>query len=332
MRYGFASILLALSVAFLSACSHHDQTLPPTVPQSGTSPQSIALEAGKTYQAIPNEFGAARGKALSDADLDTYIDPSVTGADRTLAHTLMGFMPANMRGDFVYLGPGNRLVSNNPRLLKYITLTPVQTAGQQSAPGARSLVAAAGTRVHPMDYSSPCSPPNPPNAPMGAYVRQVSLCGFTAGFGFVNVPCGSSNFPINPNTGVSNDAGYLYMELQGNNAGSRSLTEGGFQYNNDFSIAPWLKPPGGQVTMNNNSARFTCGENLGILHGATQTGQYLFTSVGELPINCTPQQVFCNGNTCSEPRLRNTQFGLPKLAHNGLMMHSFKLNGRPLSE
>jgi hypothetical protein len=257
-------------------------------PQGGVKTQSVSPG---TYQAVPNIFAAARGKDLNDTDLDSYIDSSVSGADRALAHTLMAVMPANMRGDFIYLRPGNRLVSNNPKLLKYVSISSLQPGTPSQGSGLHSIVPATSTRLHAMDYSSSCSPPNPPSNPGGAYVRQVSLCKFTAGWGFVNVPCGYSSFATNSAGYV--DAGYLYMELQGS---SGSLTEGGLQYNSDASIAPYLRTPGGFVTMNNNSVRYTCGENLGIVFGATQSGLYTYTAVGQVPATCSPQTAFCNGN------------------------------------
>ena len=90
---------IAILVA-LAGCSHGGKVVP-----AQTSAQSVGQSALASNAALPNIFEAARNKKLRDADLDAYIDPSVTGADRALAHKLMRIMPPNQRGDFVWFDP-----------------------------------------------------------------------------------------------------------------------------------------------------------------------------------------------------------------------------------
>jgi len=120
----------------------------------------------------------------------------------------------------------------------------------------------------------------------GSIRPQVSYCGFTTGFGFVNVPCGYTYFAN------SGDVGYLYFALKG---ASGSETEGGLQYNNDGSVQPHLVSTifGDKTTsMNNYGAHYGCGMNLGVFSGATSDGSMTHTQVGVLPSNLTPQYVF----------------------------------------
>lgn len=198
----------------MSACSTQSgqATIPPSYTSQAQPAQTSQPQRASTFaqaqaaaaskrtanQSVPNVFEQARGLNLSPSDFDVYIDPSVQGADRQLAEQLLAYMPANQRGDFVYFDANGRLVSNNPALLKYVSVSQTKRAAttQTMQSNARGI-------VRPMDYSSPCSPPNPPEVTGGAYVRQVSQCGFTAGDAFVNVPCGYSSFQ-------TGDVGFLY--------------------------------------------------------------------------------------------------------------------------
>ncbi len=101
------------------------------------------------------------------------------------------------------------------------------------------------------------------------------------------MPCGDTNL-------VQGDTGFLYFELQGSRG---SLVEGGFQYNSDSSIQPYVRASyeSGYETLNNSGQHFTCGENIGVLHGETQNAQYTYTTAGQLPSNLQPQTNFYNG-------------------------------------
>lgn len=253
----------------------------------------------RNLQAVPNVFEAARGRYLTYSDLGKYIDPSVTGADREMARHLMALMPINQRGDFIYVSRNGRLLSNNPARLRYVTLTYRRATPQNRKMGVSPVLGRGWNEgPNPDDYQSPCSPPNPPSNPHGAYVRNVSQCGFAAGWAFVNLPCGTT---------VMNDGdqGYLYWELRGN---AGSLVEGGLNYYSDHPSgvpptggqAPYLRSSaignGGYETLTNGSARYDCGQNMGIFHGAAlpSAGQLTFTEVGIVPSNLDPQTEWLN--------------------------------------
>ncbi len=249
--------------------------------------------SSRIFQAVPNVFETARGRQLTDRDLDVYIARSVTGSDRVLAHKIMAMMPANERGDFVYSSLSGHLVSNNPALLPYIQLTIRESSRNGASSWSRTARTNTLGRIQPFQVTQ-CSLPDPPTGGTGAggaYVRQVSYCGFTTGFGFVNVPCGYTYFAN------SGDVGYLYFALKG---ASGSETEGGLQYNNDGSVQPHLVSTifGDKTTsMNNYGAHYGCGMNLGVFSGATSDGSMTYTQVGVLPSNLTPQYVFIRSSS-----------------------------------
>jgi len=190
-------------------------------------------------------------------------------------------MPANLRGDFAYMDAGNRIVSNNPALIPYIKAT----HGVSPSAIARSLPSA----IRPMDYSSSCSPPG---SQTGPYVRDVSVCGMTAGWGFVNTACGYTNLALG-------DEGQLYFELRGSNG---SLSEGGLQYNSDSSIQPYMRTdytnPSYQ-TMGNSDAHYQCDQTLTIIHGVaySSAGFVTYTMVGQLPSDIDPATQWVNMNS-----------------------------------
>ncbi|MGA7570839.1 MAG: hypothetical protein WCC70_12065 [Candidatus Aquilonibacter sp.] len=259
--------------------------------QSFTVVKRAAVAHQTSAQSAPNLFAEGRGLSLTDSDLDTYIDPAVTGNDRVLAHKFMAMMPPNQRGDFVYLASDGHLVSNNPAALPFVTVT---HSTEPVAQATMSRTDTSSPATHRMDYSNSCSPPNPPSSPGGPYARNVSECTFTAGLGFVNVPCGTTIL-------ASGDAGHLYFELQGSGigTGAKSLVEGGLEYYSDTSVAPYLRSSAvssnsGYVTMTNNSTRYGCGQNLVIEHGATSNGTYTYTQVGQLPSQYDPETSWVN--------------------------------------
>ena len=117
---------------------------------------------------------------------------------------------------------------------------------------------------------------------------MVSQCGFSAGWGFVNVPCGETAFAVG-------DQGNLYFEVRG---ASGSLVEGGLQYNSDASVQPYLRSTAsGYITLNNNTAKYTCGQNLVVWEGATLNGAYNFTEAGQLPSSYDPQTAWIDEET-----------------------------------
>lgn len=249
-------------------------------------------------QKIPNVFAAAAGLTLSQKQIDAYISPSVTGKDRQNARALMALMPKNLRADFIYMDPSGHLVSNNPSVIQTIKVGSHGYDINRRAPTAATMnartVASSPRTVRPMDYSSSCAPP--PSS-TGPYVRDISVCGMTMGWAFVQVSCGYSNF-------ASGDQGNLYFELHGSGNGG-SLSEGGLQYNSDNSIQPYVNATsahyptmsGGPYEYNCNSGPMTIIQGATYCTGCNPQGEYILTSVGLLPPNINPQTQWINMNS-----------------------------------
>ncbi|HEX3469200.1 MAG TPA: hypothetical protein VHT05_14060, partial [Candidatus Elarobacter sp.] len=178
------SLTAAICIA-LPACSMQPVGSLPQARGIGPGTESTARATQYFANGIKNVFASAQNATLSEADFDSYIDKSVQGSDRIVARRLMRYMPANLRGDFVYVGSDGRLISNNPLLLSHaqLTLTPRTASSSITGRGPEGSREVSG-------YSSSCSPPDPPTNGHGPYVRLVSLCGFAAGWGFVYVTPG----------------------------------------------------------------------------------------------------------------------------------------------
>ncbi len=208
--WSFKYSTLALALVYLSACSQRPIGI---VPPGAKSPSKVSRAA--TPPQVPNLFATAVGKNLSDAAIDSYIDASIVGSDRKLAHTLLKMMPRNRRGDFIYYD-GKRLLSNNLALLPYAQLT----AWHSAVPTAVASTERVTTRSSPRKPASvgACSPPDP-YTNSGPYVREVGNCGFTGGWSIVNLKCGTTqlNTPYYEN-------GYMYMEER---AANGQFYEGG---------------------------------------------------------------------------------------------------------
>jgi hypothetical protein len=284
----------------LTACSgqvgSNGQSIPAAAQQSASgtpssaafaSVRAAALAAKSSNEAVENVFAQATNKSLADSDIETYIDPRVTGAERTLAHQLLAQEPANLRGDFAYMGSDGRVISNNPDLIPYIQVTRGQVA--RAAPG--RIAASSNPRYHAMNYSSPCSPPNPGNAPQGAYDREVAVCGFDTGWAFAEIPCGTSYMP-------SGDSGNMYFETYGTQG---STMEGGLEYYSDISIAPYARQYNVSTnvsqyeTMQNNTTRYSCGNIMGIFSGLTLNTYQTYTVVGQLAAGLDPETEYVSG-------------------------------------
>lgn len=297
-------VLAALLAAYIRApalASNMDfmSGLPTTSSTSGNAPGNI--------------FRLARNRHLSAADIDAFIDPSVTGSDRILARRLMAAMPANLRGDFVALERNNHLVSNNPAILRYVRVTSGLLPNRSNVLARHSNPSASrwNQRIRPFGQRFSASPPRvapnfytncgPAQSNSGAYVRDVSSCGMTDGWGFVFVPC-YAYYPAS-----SNDLGYLYMELVGSGgATSGSAVEGGFQYNSDSNIQGYVRTTYavnghiGYQTMNqsNPNYRYGCGQTLVVSHGIAQAANnWIYTMVGQLPSNIDPRTQYINMNS-----------------------------------
>lgn len=306
LGFSFAIVRRAVSAVVVAvvlvACSGSKTA---SVPHSASAAKKSGYTKAVASQSEPNMFAAAQCNDLTDEAIDSYIDPSVQGADRTLAHSLMRAMPKCLRGDFIEWDQSGHLVSNNPRILKWVTITNGAVTQTSTAPPTTMTktrsVSTSGVR-HAADYTGTCAPPAFTG---GAGVRDVSACGMTTGWGFISYPCGTTNFQ-------PGDDGYLYMEITGSGGKtSGSTIEGGFQVNppdggglGDGTIQPYSRATyinSGQyqqMNYSNPGYTFSCGQTLTLTHGmSTGNNGYIYTMVGQLPSNIDPATQYVNMNT-----------------------------------
>ena len=242
-----------------------------------------------------NRFQAAQLKHLKDSDIDAYIDSSVVGADRVMAHKLMAMIPSEFRGDFVYIDKNDRAISNNPALLRHLVLKnilqPQSDRGASnmqstaSAPTIPRLAIASNTR-QTRSYTS-CGPGATNNGPS---IRLVSACGYVAAIGIVTLECGTSGGSRMGAAGGDN--GYLSFEL--NNLGA-SRIEAGLQYFSDNPTG--LQGSGGLFAYVNNGSNiamtqqyhYPCGQRMVLAHGLTKGSLHLtYSYAGEVPSSFNP--------------------------------------------
>jgi hypothetical protein len=277
MLCGRSVAAIAFIAFLLSACS--PGPLQSFIPggKSGSASSHVASDLQAAPQ-VPNVFARAVGMKLDDGGIDSYIDASIVGADRKLAHALMKLMPANRRGDFAYYD-GKRILSNNPALLPYLTLTAKHANFAMTSRPMQSSVSGATSRK-PAGVGS-CSPPDP-YIGSGPYVREVGNCGFTGGWSIVNLTCGTTllNTPYSEN-------GFMYMEERATNGAfyeggmfTRTGTQG------SYDINPYISG-NFNMQLNNSGARYTCGTDIGLMFGPVypQTGEpsMMYVAIGTIP-------------------------------------------------
>lgn len=223
----------------------------PITPLS-TSPQQLAPNTNPRSSVSPS-FALAVGKVLiTDADYATYIDPQITGPDRTLAIHFMRLMPANMRGDFVYVSGPGRVLSNHRAFAAKIHFAVRQ--GSQN-----------GSRVpRQFDAAYPC-----PASVTGPYIRQCSAEGVTAAYGYVTPYCGNTLLQ-------SGDAGELYLGGFGNSGGG---IDAGLAYNSDNYINPYVRTSNAGYIYSgwtNEGVAYQCGQHLGMMYGILNSQTAVF--------------------------------------------------------
>jgi hypothetical protein len=280
---------LLLFALFTAGCGHGstgNSAVPPGL--TGASHTSLVPAVWKAPD-YTNQFETAQRKHLRDADIDSYIDSSVTGADRTIVHKLMGQLPPQFRGDIVYIDKNDRVISNNPALLRHFewrTRLQAPHGAETTAAKIRSIHPTSGQR-RTQSYDS-CNP-GPSNT--GPFIRYVSYCGFAGAIGIVTLKCYTS---YGSAMGVQGgDNGYLYFELI--HMGGTRL-EGGLDYYSDHPAS--LTGPGGMSAYVSNGQfigmtrqyRYPCDQRLVLAHGLVNgSPRRTYTYVGVVPSNFNPQ-------------------------------------------
>ena len=170
-------LVLVTSITIASCNSAGNSSVAPFAPRGFVQQRPATIVKG----GVPNFSEATDLPLTSDADYERYIDPQVTGSDRRQAMHFMKLMPPNWRGDFVYVDKNNKILSNRIAVKRSVQLT------------VRRSKARPRTRFGdpPIDDST------------GPFVRQFSVPGVTASYGYATEYC--NNTSLNPG-----DAGDMY--------------------------------------------------------------------------------------------------------------------------
>lgn len=213
-------------------------------------------------------FGQAANLPLfTDQDFARFVDPQVTGANRTLAIALLRWMPANMRADFTYVESNGSVLSNRAGLGFNIRRIPPSLAANLHLQGSRRMAnARSGLRSslavaprRPFSY--------PPNGGVGgAYIRTYSQQNINAMYGYAIPPCDVSL--------LSNESGNMYFNAYDSNgddvvdAGIGTNINSG-TYGNGESV-PFINAYGtGYLNSGwtNQTQTYGCGTPVGLLYG-----------------------------------------------------------------
>lgn len=199
-------------------------------------------------------------RAVTQREIESYIDPSVVGADRALAIRLMKIMPPTKRGDFIYFDTPQHIVSNRRDLAASVTTRPIAQPVQSAAAAKRS----------------PRSYPPAPFAATGPYSRLYSKQGITGAIGYVSIPCNAQHL-----NGA--DEGYTYFESVDT---LDHKTEGGLEHipgggGGDGVIRPYFS--NGTFQNLHNTFTYTCHDGpIGIMKGhlpAPSSQTFILTGV-----------------------------------------------------
>lgn len=224
--------------------------------------------------AAKDSFTNESGIDITDSDIDRFIDPDVTGADRALAKRLMASMPQERRGDFLYMDGKGKVLSNRDAIRNAYLADLPRTS--------KIAVARESNALSPQVY-----PPVVGGNQGGAYLREYSQQGVTAGFGFVTIPCSDEYF-------IGSDAGDTYFGENGEGSGQ---TEGGLQtqqnssFPNGLSISLYARSTA-LVTASNQGGygnvtyptHYGCGTPIELTYGQTQgTNSGMFYTSASLP-------------------------------------------------
>ncbi len=247
--------LFLLGAIGIASCSHG--SIPPT---SGNTAGTPALQDFSTPH-VPaatdallsnggklQSFSQARGLILkSDADYGRFVDSAIQGAQRMQAISFLKLMPPGMRGDFVSINKDGSVTSNRaefPHLVEFRR-------------GARPV--AQDTRPAPMAYP-------PTGGSGGPYLRNYSMQGINAAYGYATPPC---DVQLQPG-----ESGNMYFNSYSATS-SGSITDAGIGANetsrfSSSSVVPFVNAagegwdPGNWV---NESQGWSCGTTLGIMYG-----------------------------------------------------------------
>ncbi len=208
------SFCLGLGAAVtLNACSGaHSAALPSTAvsaPKSLLPPLQLHKKLGfKSRGGEMESFSDAVGLILpTDQQLDKFIDPEVTGHDRIQSLEFMRMMPANKRGDFVYVNREGKVLSNRVALAQKVRFYQDGDSHLPLTVARYRQGATRTTRAYP-----------PIGGSGGPYIRHYSAQGVNAAIGYAAFPCDTAL--------QGGDSAFMYFNSYTANPGG-SITDAG---------------------------------------------------------------------------------------------------------
>ncbi len=175
-------------------------------------------------------------ESIADADVDKYIDSSISATDRKVIRAVMLDQPKTMRKNVIYVDKSGHIYSNRNALAASTILrkpVPGQNAVYDEAGRVIPLpphgpkpktVAASGKVRHP-SYSDP-----PAVTSTGPYRRIYSDPGYTYEFAQISLPCNATSVDgsVVNYQGPAGDTGNIYGG--GWSDSGNDTADGGFQY------------------------------------------------------------------------------------------------------
>jgi hypothetical protein len=219
----------------------------------------------------------------TDDDFGRFVDPQIVGSDRQKALFFLKLMPANKRGDFVYVSSSGSILSNRASFARGIkfrstsSVTLPHTAPKQTNESRVGL-------VRPLSYP-------PTTGTGGAFIRTYSQQGENALYGYAVAPC-DVNLPGSPGSG---DSGNMYFNAYDSNG--NDVIDAGLGANNTSQVAFGTSGPQQTLTVFTNPANpagsgwvnqnqlFACVVAVGIMFGSlpSPNQQYSMIAVGITP-------------------------------------------------
>lgn len=207
-------------------------------------------------------------KLTLDADFGRFVDPQITGRYRSLAISLLRYMPVNLRGDFIYIMPNGSILSNRMGLAFAARRIPAPIAqALRRNKYAKAMQSTRDSRVSKsrMLGEKPLAYP-PTGGTGGAYIRTYSTQNINAAYGYVYPPCDVSL--------QSGESGNAYFNAYDSNGGD--VVDAGIGTSidaattgNALSVAFVNIGNGNYYNYGwtNHSQTYSCGTPVGIMYG-----------------------------------------------------------------
>lgn len=228
---------------------------------TGTSGKSNPVYRPQSVD--PHSFEAANNLSLlTNDDFAKYIDPQIVGADRLMAIYFLRLIPANKRGDFVYVNPYGRILSNRVSTASQVLF--IRNALPHPGLINKTQISKSRRMVGFRRESYP-----PSGGSGGAYIRDYSQQGINAAYAYVSPPCDahlalgeSGNMYFNAYDANGSDV--IDAGLGANNVQTNLIQN----YTAAQNLTAFVNSVGGrQDSWTNQSQRYPCTATIGIIYG-----------------------------------------------------------------